>query len=55
MARVFNGLTTLDRAIDTGEIELLGPPRLVKGFGRWFLWSPWAEVTRERSRRTTTA
>ena len=40
MARVFSGLTTLRQATADGAIELLGPPELVRGFGRWFLWSP---------------
>jgi DNA-binding HxlR family transcriptional regulator len=40
LARVFNGLTPLDRAVRTGDVELLGPPALARGFGKWFLWSP---------------
>jgi DNA-binding HxlR family transcriptional regulator len=48
LARVFNGLTTLDRAVDAGDIELLGPPKLVKGFGRWFLWSPFSPAVRAK-------
>jgi DNA-binding HxlR family transcriptional regulator len=50
MARVFNGLTTLERAVDAGDIELLGPPALVKGFGRWFLWSPFRPAVMQEAR-----
>ena len=52
MARVFNGLTTLGQAVDEGTVELLGPPALVRGFGRWFLWSPFRPAVRaELARR----
>ena len=52
MARVFNGLTTLGQAVDEGTVELLGPPTLVRGFGRWFLWSPFRPaVQAELARR----
>ena len=52
MARVFNGLTTLGKAVDEGTVELLGPPALVRGFGRWFLWSPFRPaVQAELARR----
>ena len=40
MARVFTGLTTLRQATEDGSIELLGPPALVRGFGRWFSVEP---------------
>ena len=30
---------------------MAGPPRLASALPRWFLWSPWAEVTRERAER----
>ena len=46
MARVFTGLTTLAHAVDSGRVELLGPPALVRGFGRWFLWSPFRPAVR---------
>ena len=52
MARVFNGLTTLGQAVDEGTVELLGPPALVRGFGRWFQWSPFRPaVQAELARR----
>ena len=50
MARVFSGLATLNQAVDQGKIELLGPPTLVKGFGRWFLWSPFRPAVRAQPR-----
>jgi DNA-binding HxlR family transcriptional regulator len=50
MARVFNGLTSLEHAVSSGDIEILGPPALVKGFGRWFLWSPFREAVLREER-----
>jgi hypothetical protein len=50
MARVFNGLTSLERAVDAGDIELLGPPGLVRSFGRWFLWSPFRPEVMKQAR-----
>ena len=32
-------------------VDVTGPPRLVRALPGWFLWSPWAEVTRERMAR----
>jgi hypothetical protein len=29
----------------------MGPPKLLRALPRWFLWSPWKDVTRERSER----
>jgi DNA-binding HxlR family transcriptional regulator len=46
LARVFNGFTTLGDAVESGAIELLGAPAMTKGFGRWFLWSPFAPAVR---------
>ncbi|PWN01738.1 transcriptional regulator [Nocardioides silvaticus] len=50
-ADVFQGYRTWTEAVDEGRIEVLGPPRLTNALPRWFLWSPWAEVTRERAER----
>ena len=50
-ADVFQGLVPWDDAIETGSIEVMGPPRLVRALPRWFLWSPWRDVTHERSKR----
>ena len=49
MAEVFQGFDTWAGAVSTDAIRIDGPPRLVRAFPRWFLWSPFAEVTRERS------
>jgi hypothetical protein len=48
MARVFNGTTTLQKAVDEQKVELLGPPGLVKGFSKWFLMSPFNQTARAR-------
>jgi len=50
-ADVFQGYRTWTEAVDEGRIKVLGPPRLTNALPRWFLWSPWAEVTRERAER----
>ena len=50
-ADVFQGYCTWREAVDAGRIEVAGPPRLTDALPRWFLWSPWAEVTRERAAR----
>ncbi len=50
-ADVFQGYCTWREAVDAGRIEVAGPPRLLKALPRWFLWSPWADVTRERADR----
>ncbi len=48
---VFNGQATWAQAVRAGAIEVSGPSRLVRALPSWFLWSPWAEVTRERMAR----
>ena len=48
---VFNGPRTWSEAVRSGAIEVVGPPRLVRALPTWFLWSPWAGVTRERAQR----
>jgi len=50
-AEVFQGYRRWPEAVADGAIELDGPARLVKALPTWFLWSPWAEVTRERAAR----
>jgi DNA-binding HxlR family transcriptional regulator len=49
MAEVFQGYDTWERAVDTGDIRLSGPPRLLRLMPQWFLWSPWADATRRRA------
>ena len=44
--RVFAGRTTLDAALANGSIAITGPAKLVRSFGRWFLWSPFHDFTR---------
>jgi DNA-binding HxlR family transcriptional regulator len=50
-ADVFQGYCTWHEAVEDGRIDVAGPPRLLSALPRWFLWSPWAEVTRERADR----
>ncbi|MFZ0139749.1 MAG: helix-turn-helix domain-containing protein [Aeromicrobium sp.] len=50
-ADVFGGYCTWREAVDAGRVEVAGPPRLLRALPRWFLWSPWADVTRERADR----
>lgn len=50
-ADVFQGYCTWSEAIDAGRVTVAGPPRLVSAVPRWFLWSPWKDVTRERADR----
>jgi DNA-binding HxlR family transcriptional regulator len=50
-ADVFQGYCTWREAVDAGRIEVAGPPRLLRALPRWFLWSPWADVTRDRADR----
>lgn len=52
LADVFQGYCTWREAVEDGRIEVNGPPRLVSALPGWFLWSPWADVTRERADRT---
>lgn len=50
-ADVFQGYRTWNEAVDDGRIEVMGPPKLLRALPRWFLWSPWKDVTRERYER----
>jgi DNA-binding HxlR family transcriptional regulator len=50
LTRVFSGVDTLREAIDAGAVRLLGPPRLARGFARWFAWSPFAPSVRRAAR-----
>ena len=42
----------LDTALADGTITISGPTELVRGFGRWFLWSPFYEATRAHLQAT---
>jgi hypothetical protein len=55
LADVFQGYRTWGEAVENGQIVAKGAPRLVSAIPRWFLWSPWARVTRERAERAVSA
>ena len=47
LMRVFSGIERLEDAVGRGAVQIDGPPRLVRAFGRWFRWSPFAAAVRE--------
>jgi DNA-binding HxlR family transcriptional regulator len=47
LMRVFAGITTLTDAIEHETIQLTGTPALTRGFGSWFLWSPFLPAVRD--------
>jgi DNA-binding HxlR family transcriptional regulator len=51
LANVFQGYSRWSEAVQRGEIDVAGTTRLVSALPTWFLWSPWVDVTRERSER----
>ncbi|MCE5288581.1 MAG: winged helix-turn-helix transcriptional regulator [Nocardiaceae bacterium] len=51
LAEVFQGYAEWAEAVSDGRIEVSGMPRLAAALPSWFLWSPWHDVTRERSKR----
>ncbi|HEY7223568.1 MAG TPA: helix-turn-helix domain-containing protein [Micromonosporaceae bacterium] len=53
LADVFQGYRTWGEAVTEGKIEVAGPPRVTSAIPRWFAWSPWSDVTRERALRAT--
>jgi DNA-binding HxlR family transcriptional regulator len=48
LAEVFQGYTTWTDAVRRGAVRVDGPPRLVRALPEWFLWSPFADVTRAK-------
>lgn len=46
LMRVFAGTRTLTEALDDGSVRVHGPAALVRGFGVWFLWSPFHAAVR---------
>lgn len=48
LMRVFSGITSYATALDSGELSLVGPPRLTRALPRWFAWSPFAPAVRDR-------
>ena len=51
LANVFQGYESWAHAVATDSIRISGKSGLVKAFPRWFLWSPFADATRERASR----
>ena len=51
LAGVFAGVDSWARAIASGAITVAGVPAFTKAIQRWFLWSPFADQTRERGAR----
>lgn len=50
LAEVFAGTVEWKRAVSDEQIIVTGPSHLVSAIPRWFLWSPFWDATRERSR-----
>jgi DNA-binding HxlR family transcriptional regulator len=48
---VFNGLRSWTDAVRSGDLEVVGPSRLVRAVPTWFLWSPFAPAVRQRLAR----
>jgi hypothetical protein len=48
---IFNGPQTWAAAVRSGDVQVAGPPKLVRELPSWFLWSPWADVVRDRVAR----
>lgn len=55
LSDVFYGLDSWPNALASGAVRVDGPPRFVKGFPRWFLWSPFRDETRRRAERDSRA
>ncbi|MFC5728202.1 MULTISPECIES: winged helix-turn-helix transcriptional regulator [Nocardioides] len=51
LADVFQGYCTWAEALEAGRMAVAGPPGLTGALPGWFLWSPWAQATRERADR----
>jgi DNA-binding HxlR family transcriptional regulator len=47
--RVWLGRTSIGKAMAAGLVRLEGPPPLVRGFPRWFAWSPFSPTVRRAS------
>ncbi|MET0580021.1 MAG: helix-turn-helix domain-containing protein [Ilumatobacteraceae bacterium] len=48
LMRVFSGVDDLATARANGTVRIDGPPRLVRQFPTWFLWSPFRQAVRDR-------
>lgn len=53
LADVFQGYTRWKTSVDAGTITVEGDRRLAASIPKWFVWSPWVEVTHERAHRPT--
>jgi DNA-binding HxlR family transcriptional regulator len=53
--RVYIGRTTYERAYQSGELTLDGPPSLVRAFPRWMTWSTFAPASQARVTLAATA
>lgn len=51
LAEVFSGSDSWARSVSSERIRVEGLPRLVNALPKWFLWSPFADETRERALR----
>lgn len=51
LADVFQGYTRWKTSVDAGKITVEGDRRLAAAIPKWFVWSPWVEVTHERAHR----
>jgi DNA-binding HxlR family transcriptional regulator len=52
LSAVFNGVDTWRHALSAGTVAVEGRPALARALPRWFLWSPFADITRERAGRS---
>ena len=55
LAEVFQGYRTWAEAVASGDIDIAGPPRLLRAFPRWFLWSSFGARSRRRAGPGSTA
>jgi DNA-binding HxlR family transcriptional regulator len=53
--RVYLGRAELGGAIRAGQLTMIGPRTLQRGFGHWFTWSAFAPASRSAEKRRTAA
>jgi DNA-binding HxlR family transcriptional regulator len=53
--RIYLGRAELGGAIRAGQLTMIGPSALQRGFGRWFTWSAFAPASRTAPERRTAA
>ncbi|MEW1954381.1 helix-turn-helix domain-containing protein [Terrabacter sp. NPDC080008] len=54
-SEVFSGVRSWRQSVLAGDIEVHGMPQLTRSLPTWFLWSPWAKVSKERAQRALAA